>query len=505
MPSTDPKGHDMTTEEFCNVSTNSGTVRGRWRRENGNASAAFLGIPYAQPPVGDLRFQEPSPTLPWDGVRDALEYGPTPWRSHDSSGIPDMVVPGDETLNLNVFTPRPGDSGAELPVLVWIHGGGYFGGTIADPWYDGKAYNRDGVVTVAISYRLGVDGFGWIEDAPANRGVLDWIAGLEWVRENIRAFGGDPSRVTIAGQSAGGGAALTLLGIERAQHLFSGVHSISGALGDRPIDQARELARRLGERLGVEPTIAGLSTVSEDRIYEVQQEISTPPGMAYLQSMVDDGPLYAPVVDGDLITRPTFESIAMGVGADKVLLLGSTSEEFLVMTMADPDAFAAVPLPDLLGSVGVDEQTATAFLDRHPDYVARGNAAALGKYLTDGIFHSTVARTVKSRGNAPTWTYLFRVVSGATGLSNHCLDIPFWFDTLDTPGIENYTGENPPQGVATAMHGAAVGLISNGNPGWPSSAEQPGVSQIFGGDETSRTSTGDYDDVAPLLTQPFRR
>lgn len=154
-------------------------------------------------------------------MRDALEYGPTPWRSEEGSGVPDMIVPGDETLNVNVFTPRPGDTEANLPVLVWIHGGGYFGGTSADPWYDGRSYNRDGVITVSISYRLGMEGFGWIEEAPANRGVLDWIAALEWVQENIRAFGGDPTRVTISGQSAGGGAVLTLLGMERAQHLHA--------------------------------------------------------------------------------------------------------------------------------------------------------------------------------------------------------------------------------------------------------------------------------------------
>lgn len=111
-----------------------------------------------------------------------------------------------------MYTPSPTEAapGDGLPVLVYFHGGGYFAGSPASPWYDGRNFNRDGVVTVTLSYRLGFDGFGWMESAPANRGVRDWLLGLEWVQHHIAAFGGDPRRVTIVGQSAGGGAVLTL-------------------------------------------------------------------------------------------------------------------------------------------------------------------------------------------------------------------------------------------------------------------------------------------------------
>ena len=109
------------------------------------------------------------------------------------TAIPEPSFPGDATLNLNVFTPVPGEPDARLPVLVWIHGGGFKAGSPSSPWYDGRAFNRDGVVTVSISYRLGFDGFGWIPDAPHNRGLLDQIAALRWVQDNIAAFGGDPA------------------------------------------------------------------------------------------------------------------------------------------------------------------------------------------------------------------------------------------------------------------------------------------------------------------------
>ncbi len=164
-----------------------------------------------------------------------------------------------------MFTPSPAraEQGTGLPVLVWIHGGGYFAGSPASVWYDGRNFNRDDVVTVSISYRLGFDGFGWIEDAPSNRGVRDWLLALEWVQQNIAVFGGDPSRVTIAGQSAGGGAVLTLLGMEKAQHLFHGVYSISGALADVAATRAETFGRGLATAGGVEPTVAGFSSLSE--------------------------------------------------------------------------------------------------------------------------------------------------------------------------------------------------------------------------------------------------
>lgn len=495
----------MGSEEYCNVHTRQGEVRGRWRRSTLGESAAFLGIPFAQPPVGRLRFAAPVPVEAWGEVRDALQYGPTPLRVETPGGmIPEPALAGDSTLNLNVFTPRPGEREAGLPVLVWIHGGGYFGGSPASPWYDGLAYNRDGVVVVSLSYRLGFDGFGWIEGAPANRGVLDWIAGLEWVQENIREFGGDPSRVTISGQSAGGGAVMTLLGMESAQHLFSAVHSISGAFGDMPKSTAVQFAQALGEKFGLEPTAEALRKVPESEIYAAQQELATPPGMGYLKSMVENGPLLAPVVDGELILRPTFESYSMGVGANKPLMLGATDEEFLIMVAGQSEQLAQTPLPTLLESVGLSGPNLEAYLAAQPTYVARGNAAVLGKYLTDGIFRSTVLRVAHARTGAPTWLYRFAFVSTSYGLSGHCLDVPFWFDCLDSTEVDAHTGPNPPQALATAMHAAAVGFSSDGDPGWAAWTAEAGTTQVFGDAQVARTSGDEYRDVACLLGTVFR-
>src|SRR5215475_11221120 len=182
------------------VSTSCGTLRGQVR----DGVASFLGIPYAASPTGSLRFQAPAPPKPWTGIRDVFTYGPTPPKPDYPPPFDTLFaepnVAGNDWLNLNVWTPDP--PGSRLPVMVWIHGGAFANGNSAIPLYDGHAFARDGVVLVTINYRLGVDGFALLPGRPANRGLLDQIAALEWVRDNISAFGGDPQNVTIFGESA---------------------------------------------------------------------------------------------------------------------------------------------------------------------------------------------------------------------------------------------------------------------------------------------------------------
>src|SRR5215475_3524604 len=203
------------------------TAQGRLRGVRDGQALRFLGIPYARSPVTAGRFAAPVPHDRWDGTRDALTYGATsPQPDRGVTLIPEPIVTGDNELNLNVFTADLGAAG--LPVLVWIHGGGFFGGGNASPWYHGGPFARDGVVLVSINYRLGAEGFLEVPGAPANRAVRDWVRALEWVRENIAAFGGDPDRVTIAGQSAGGGACAALLGVPAARGLFRGAACLSG-------------------------------------------------------------------------------------------------------------------------------------------------------------------------------------------------------------------------------------------------------------------------------------
>lgn len=466
-----------------------GAVRGRWRGEPGTvgSSAAFLGIPFAEAPVGDLRFAAPVPVGPWQGVREATRYGATAQRGDTGiTLIPEPSVPGEATLNVNVFTPRPGEQGAGVPVLVYIHGGGYTSGSPASPWYDGRSFNRDGVVTVSLSYRLGFDGFGHIDGAPGNRGVRDWIAGLEWVRDNIRFFGGDPARVTIAGQSAGGGAVLTLLGMSAAQHLFHAAWAMSPALGDVPEDLARERARRLAALAGVAPTLDGFRSIPEEKLLALQKDAGEPASTDRLAPLVDilqTGLPWGPVIDGDLIPRATMSSLAAGVGSDKPLVVGATDDEFTML--ADPlkRALRVIPPALLLRRLGVPRALGAAYLAENRPQRRKGGAAVVGRYVSDVVFRSTVVRAAEARaaGPAPTWVYAFSWVSPTKGWSLHCLDVPFWFDLLDLEGVKAIAGARPPRGLASAVHGSAVALMRDGDPGWPAWTESSRSTRVFGG------------------------
>jgi para-nitrobenzyl esterase len=478
------------------VQTTAGSVRGTWRGE----SAAFLGIPFAEPPVGELRFAAPVPQHPWDGVRDATAYGPTAQREtlSEVTLIPEPSLPGESTLNVNVFTPRPGDEAAALPVLVYIHGGGFVAGSPASPWYDGAAFNRDGVVTVTISYRLGFDGFGWIEDAPHNRGVLDWILALQWVRDNIRSFGGDPEHVTIAGQSAGGAAVLTLLATPLAAGLFDRAISLSGPVLDVQPATAEEFGRRLAALGGVEPTRAGLSSLDELTVLALQNRVASVGGEASGEapSGADADPLaalaglasgalpWAPMIDGELVPEP----IARAVAASEIpLLFGTTDQEFTMAPMALGDALAHLDPVAALQRLGASPALARSYSDAHAaERDALGTAGVLGQYVTDSMFRRATRALAEARAAAgtPTWLYRFSWPSPTLHGAVHCLDVPFFFDCLGAERVDYIAGPNPPEELAQQVHGAAVAFIRGDEPGWPAYATPGREVRSYGGPST---------------------
>ncbi|MFD5758259.1 carboxylesterase/lipase family protein, partial [Streptomyces sp. NPDC127044] len=273
------------------VTTPYGAVRGRYE----DGIAVFRGIPYAAPPFGARRFRPPVPPEPWDGVRDAGEFGPTPPKPPYSEAfarlLADPVVPGDDCLNLNVWTPEPGP-GARLPVMVWIHGGALTRGSSAVPVYDGQAFARDGVVLVSINYRLGVEGYGLFPDAPPNAGLRDQLAALEWVRESIARFGGDPDRVTVFGESAGAISIGALLASPRAQGLFRRAVLQSGPPEASERDKVRRMVRRMATRLKVPATARAFAAVDRALLLRTQADV------ARLGSPVLGGPAFGIGVDG---------------------------------------------------------------------------------------------------------------------------------------------------------------------------------------------------------------
>lgn len=481
------------------VVTSRGRVRGIRR---GDGTVAFLGIPYAQAPIGPLRFGAPVPPEPWHGVRDAVAYGPTPQRGDAGiTLIPEPSIPGDDTLSVNVFAPADAAPGA-LPVLVWIHGGGYTSGAPASPWYDGAPFARDDVVVVTPSYRLGFDGFGDIDGAPGNRGVRDWIAALEWVREEIAGFGGDPGRVTIAGQSAGGGAVLTLLSMPAARGLFHRVLSISPALADVDPDHADDLTHHLADLGGVAADRRGFAALPEERVHELQQRATRPARgtrFAALVEMIDGRRPWGPVVDGDLVPTPTIDGLRAGNGDGVPLLVGATDDEFTMLFDRFRAVLRLVPAGFALSRLGLDRARIAPYLAANAAQRRRGTAAMLGRYVSDRVFRTTVADAADARGASPTWTYRFSWPSPALGWAGHCVDVPFWFDALEAPGVTAVLGEHPPRGLADELHATAVAFVRGDDPGWGRWSEHPGRTRVFGGPAASPGVVDDgYASVAAL-------
>lgn len=474
----------MTVQSRPVVHTQQGLVQGVGR----DGSTMFLGIPFAEPPVGPLRFAAPVPHRPWPGTLDASDYGPTPQRvpySEDTL-IPEPSIAGDSTLNVNVFTPQnTGDAKAEqLPVMVFFHGGAYVAGSPASPWYDGAGFNRNDVVTVTVSYRLGFDGFGWISDAPHNRAVLDWICALEWVANNISAFGGAPSRVTIAGQSAGGGAVLTLLSIPRAQHLFDRVIALSAVTTNQSLETARVYGTRFAELGGVKPTVADLATLDELTLIGLQDqmaaEMAAGDPLEETFSMVRNGLVLAPYVDGELIPYPTISAFEAGIGADKNVLLGSADHEFNAMVAGAQALLAGQDPVKLLQRLGFSESIAGRYVHAHPGLTV---TQTVGQAVSDRLFRAPALAVAQARAASDprslTWLYRFGWLSPTLGLACHCLDLPFFFDHLDAPESQKVVGEEPPESLARDVHSTAAMFIQGQPPLWQPWAQNTRQAYLF--------------------------
>ncbi|GAP54037.1 carboxylesterase [Arthrobacter sp. Hiyo6] len=322
---------------------------------------------------------------------------------------------------------------------------------------------------MSVSYRLGFDGFGWLPDSPANRGVLDWILALEWVRDNIRAFGGDPGNVTIAGQSAGGGAVMTLLVNPRAAALFHKVAALSGVPADIPVETARNLTTRIAERLGVAANSVAFGSVPEEDLIRAQnwsgEPMPTHDGVAWLQRLRSVRGMLSlgPVVDGGVVQNSVAGGLAAGLGRSKPLLIGSTREEFSRLLVAHAESFSELSPTTALTMLGVDEGNAAAY---SLSAVGDSTAAVVGRFISDLVFRQHIPRWIALRGSSPTWAYDFTWRSSASGVSEHCLDVPFVFDVLDDPDVARVAGAEPPQELADTVHGAFVRFVHTGDPGW---------------------------------------
>lgn len=460
------------------VRTTAGVVRGT---SDGGISR-FLGVPFAAAPFGANRFRAPQPVLPWDGVRDATRPG---------AGAPQLIDPndpldnyfnpgsiGEDCLNCNVWSPDPGSTG--LPVMVWIHGGGYVSGGSAAPAYDGATFARDGVVFVAINYRLGIDGFTHLDGAVDNRGLRDQIAGLTWVRDNVAAFGGNPDDVTVFGESGGAVSVLTLMAMPAARGLFRRAIAESGSpQADASADDARAVTARTAELLGIEPTVDAFAALSPDETVRgvvpiARDWLDTARWGARTFTI---SPFRA-VTGTESLPDPVFATVA---DSTVPLLTGTVRNEAVgfVPALGLDDAGR---LDEVLGLLGVDSSVVQAYRDGRGLSTSFAIAEAA---WTDWAFRMPTLALAAGRRRARTYVSELRWESPflpAGAGAGHALDVPFVFDGLATAGL--LVGEDAPAQLAATMHRAWVDFATTGDPGW--APYEPGTRQTMVFDSVSR-------------------
>ncbi|MEV0616589.1 carboxylesterase family protein [Nonomuraea sp. NPDC050404] len=452
------------------VVTAQGAVRGLRR----DGTTVFMNIPYAAPPTGAARFAAPRPHDPWDGVRDATGPGPTAPQAERTLGNVDMTpyfgpgwVPGEDFLTVNVWTPAT--SGPPLPVLVFVHGGGFVAGSTRSEIYDGGAFARDGVVLVTLNYRLGVAGFLDLPGAPANRGLLDVIAALRWVRRNIAAFGGDPDRVTLSGQSAGATIVAGVLAAPEAEGLFRRAITQSGSgLGAFTPEQAARVTHAAARALGVEPHAGAFEDIPDRRLVEVMSEL---PGID-LRTATHFDPLIGLSPFSLVLDRQPAEAVAAGRGGGVDLLVGTNTEE---------GNLYLAPFGNLSGSTAADVEAAAARSHPEPARLAetyrrsrpRASAGELRSAIMGDALFGVGSRRLADAHAGVTFRYSFawrsNALDGELG-ATHAVELPFVFDVTGLPRLRGPRAllgpDEPPADLAARTHAAWVAFATTGDPGW---------------------------------------
>ncbi len=482
-----------TWGDSLTVKTAQGKVHGKLI--NQDKVRAFLGVPYAAPPLGYLRWKAPEAPAQWKGKRDATAYGARCMQGHP---YPDMVFQdageSEDCLYLNVFTPAGANRKSRLPVMFWIHGGGYSGGSASEPRHNGDFLPPKGVVLVTINYRLGVFGFLATSElaqeaggSAGNYGLMDMVAALEWVHANIAGFGGDPGNVTIFGESAGSEAVSTLMAAAPAQGLFARAIGESGGalgVGDEP---GSTLAER-EPRDDAWAASLGASSLAELRAL---------PAEKVLEAATRSGsPKFSPVVDGKFLTEPVAATYAAGKQAHVPLLAGWNRDEGAPLKESMSAAKWAEFAAETFGAHadeflalypgGSDEQAVRSAIDYEGDtFIAFGTwkwIEAQGKTGAQAVYRYHFEQPAPPSRFHPGW-YAF-----------HSDDIEYVFGTLDTrPGAEwlpedrKLSDEMMDYWTNFAKTGDPNGA---GLPAWPSYDERGNVlhlnSEITAAPDTTR-------------------
>lgn len=454
--------------------SDAGALRGRCE----DGISRFLGVPYASPPVGSNRFRAPQAVVPWDGERDATQPGHcAPHRIRDFPALD--LVPlvghgadhGEDYLTLNIWAP---ENAVDRPVMVFIHGGGFVIGSKDAPVHDGTAFAQSGIVCVAINYRLGIDGFLPIPGIPTNLGLRDMVFALQWVQRNITAFGGDPSNVTVFGESAGAMAIADLVTSPLAKGLFKRaiIESGHGSMV-RDISIAQRLVRKLAKYLKISPDAGGFRTLDFDSAWKAMEKVSKPLRINLRDSEghepVHGISRFIPVYGDDVLPEKPVDALRKGAGKDIEVLIGTNSEE-MNLYFVPTKVRAKAPGFLLRWLLSKSHPRARDALRAYGWGKGRKSGHVFTEAMHDLVFRWP-ARRFAEEHQGKTHVYEFDWKSPACGGelgACHGIELPFVFKTLDlATGPKGFAGEDPPQELANHIHDIWVRFAMDGTLPWP--------------------------------------
>ncbi|GAA4168708.1 carboxylesterase/lipase family protein [Gryllotalpicola koreensis] len=505
------------------------TTTGRLRGIDNAGVRSFLGVPYGATTAGANRFRGPQPLQPWEGVRDALSFGPSApqvdTRSHAAANGPktlsllyprggwpvEAAAMDEDCLRVNVWAPsEPASAG--LPVLVWLHGGGFTHGSGNEMAFNGDILAQaGGLVVVTVTHRIGITGFLDLREHglpdSANAGMLDIVAALEWIRDNIANFGGDPGNVTICGQSGGSGKVATLHAMPAAQPLFRRAVMMSGPFTHvaRPAEAAGVRDRALSH-LGA-PDLDELRSLSLEQLLSAQARILAEGATRFGSAQLDRIPGFGPALDATQLPADPFSAEAIGLVAGKQLILGWTAHEAGLLLVDDPRYTTSMTPQQAIALLEEDEpgQGAAAYTELSREYPQEPPHLLWSRRISARIMRDPAMKiaAITAQAGVPTWTYQFdqttEVLGGLLGAC-HSLDLAYVFGTVDRIPL---TGRDPQRiEVSRQMMYAWSHFARHGSLGeaWRPWTHDGGQVHHFGSPLDSQVT--DIDITAPLSDLP---